>query len=363
MKTLKTISSILLLVCSIFLFASWQYRFLCLLLVVIINRRTIKQSSVFRNFKYGYTILVAVLLVGIFCCMPNYFQRGRTQLHYLNQSGERTHTPVLVYLANAIMPEKEAMNLCVKGNALVSNSLMNKMGVHLGGKLLNDAKYDFWHGKTLGFYTAYYHIGGNPGSFVYGQIANMLIGTDYDAVYITRPKHYDKNKEYPVIFFCHGYMGSWELYQGILSQLDEYIIVSIGTRGLDGLSFKIDNIFNRYIPYIQKLGYNIDTRQVHIMGLSNGGQAANSALKNYDKKFKTITFISTPCYVIKSSAAKVLMIGGGKDGSSTGLKNAEKKLNSLGTQTALYFDKQANHYILAYKQKDIIKFLKENLKD
>lgn len=361
MKKFKLISSILLLVCSIFLFASWQYRLFCLLLVVIINHTEIKCWFIFRKWKYSYAMLVILLSALVFCSMPNYFQRGRTQLHYLNEFGKRAKTPVLVYLANVFVPEKEAMNICLKVNALVPHSLMSNMGLHIGGKLLNDAKNDFWRGRTFGFYTSYYHIDGNPGSFVYGQIANMVMGTNYDAVYITRPKHYDATIKYPVIFFCHGYMGSWELYQGILSQLDDCIVVSIGTRELDGLTFNISDIFNKYLPYIQSLGYNMDNSQLHIMGLSNGGQASNSAFRSYDNRFKTITFISTPCNVIKDSQAKILMVGGGNDGSSVNLPKTKDKLTSLKTKCAIYFDKQANHYIFAYQQKEIIDFFNKNL--
>lgn len=39
-------------------------------------------------------------------------------------------------------------------------------------------------------------------------------------------------------------MGSWELYQGILNGLDDCIVMSIGIKGLDGLSFKIKDIFD-----------------------------------------------------------------------------------------------------------------------
>lgn len=347
MKTIRSISSILLLVCSIFLFASWQYRLICWLLIIIINRKWLQTNT----HKYVYASLIAVLCLSTFLSLPNYFQRGRTQLHYLNNHGKRVNTPLLPYIMNVAVPEKEAMNLCLKANACIPHDNSDR--------LLTDAQKDFWQGKISGFYTAY-KFNLNCGSFVYGQVCNQVLNTDYDAIYITRPKNYKKDKLYPVVFFCHGYLGSWELYQGILSNLDDCIVVSIGTRKLDGLTFKIDDIFTKYLPYIESLGYQLDITSLHLIGLSNGGSAVNTALKYYDRKFKTITFLSTPCHVFKCSSTKVLLIGGGKDGSSMNFPNAHKKLLSCGTKSKLYFDDKANHFIFAYQQKEITNFLKTN---
>ncbi len=342
---------------AIVIFATWQYRLLCLLLIVIINRKWHKEQSLMQRWKHSYKSLIIILLALIYISLPNYFQRGRTQLHYIGADGKRTNTPALLYLANIIFPEKEVMNLCYKGVATLPTDRM-------GWKLMQDAHNDFWTGKAFAFYQPYNTLslqGSNPGSFTIAQTYNTLIGTNHDAIYITRPKHYDSKKNYPVVFFCHGYMGSWELYQGILSRLENCIVVSVGTKTLDGLTFNIGDIFKKYIPYVVSLGYNIDMSQLHLMGLSNGGQASNQALKSFDKKFKTITFVSTPCYQIKHSSTKVLLIGGGKDGSASGLPSAEKKLKSVGTATALYYDKNANHYIFAYQRKGIIQFLNKEM--
>jgi hypothetical protein len=354
---MKKISTILLLFCAIVIFASWQYRLFCLLLIVIINRKWLKEQAFMQRWKHSYKCLVIVLLALIYVTLPNYFQRGRTQLHYLDADGKRTNTPTLVYLANVIFPEKEVMNLCYKGVAILPTYRM-------GWKLMQDAHNDFWTGQAFAFYQPYNTLslqGSNPGSFTIAQTYNTLIGTNHDAIYITRPKHYDSTKNYPVVFFCHGYLGSWELYQGILSRLENCIVVSVGTNKLDGLTYKISDIFKKYIPYVESLGYNIDMDQLHLIGLSNGGQASNLALKSFDKKFKTITFLSTPCYQIKHSSTKVLLIGGGKDGSAIGLPSVEKQLKAAGTATALYYDQNANHYIFAYQRKDIIEFLNKEM--
>lgn len=355
----RIVLSVLLIVLAVVVFASWQYRLVCALLLVATNRRWLSDKAQSYGVKHGYGIIVGVLLVCLFFSLPNYFQRGRHQLHYLDAKGQRVSTPLLPYIANVLVPEKEAMNLCMKANAVMPYTLMNKI-TKVPNRFAADAQSDFWHGKTLGFYTPYYHTG-NSGSFVYGQVCNIALGTDYDAIYINRPKHYDSSKTYPVVFFCHGYMGSWELYQGILSGVEDCIVVSLGTKDLKGKSFKVGEIFSHYIPYLESLGYKVDNQQLHIMGLSNGGQAVNQAIASYDKKFKSITFISNGCHTIKHTPAKVMFIGGGRDGSASGQPTQEKRLRTCGTKTAIYYDKNANHFIFASQSKKVVDFINENL--
>lgn len=137
----------------------------------------------------------------------------------------------------------------------------------------------------------------------------------------------------------------------------------MGTRDLSGIftTHDIGRMFNKYIPYLESLGYNIDGENIHLMGLSNGGTAANVALKHYSNRLKSITYISTSCDVTKRTKAKVLLIGGGKDRSSTGLPSAQKKLTRCGTDARLYYKEDENHFIMVHKKDEIIDFLKNEL--
>jgi hypothetical protein len=148
----------------------------------------------------------------------------------------------------------------------------------------------------------------------------------------------------------------------LFSQLEDYLVVCIGTRDLSGIFNynDINKVFTEYIPYLKSEGYNIS--DVHFMGLSNGGSASNVALRSFSNKFKTITYISTSCDVIKHSKAKVIMIGGGKDASSTRLPSAERGLRSCGTKTAIFFDKDENHYMMVHQQGKIFEFLNNEMK-
>ena len=357
---MKKFTSIVLLLLATVVFATWQYRLLSLLFFIILNKRWIKEK-----IRIPYKVIVWGLILCIFIAVPNYFQRGRTQLIYLDKQGERISTPLHVYLINALLPEEEMMNFGLKATAVLPSESLSPVFKNLGSRFIREAQSDFWHGYAFGFYTPYNRLslqGSNPGTFTIAQAMNEYLGTDYNAIYITKPKNYNSDKTYPVVFFAHGYLGSWELYQGLFSQLDDYFVVSIGTRDLSGIFNynDINKVFTEYIPYLKSEGYNIG--DVHFIGLSNGGSASNVALRSFSNKFKTITYISTSCDVIKHSKAKVILIGGGKDASSARLPSAERGLRSCGTKTAILFDKDENHYMMVHQQGKIFEFLNDEMK-
>ena len=112
---------------------------------------------------------------------------------------------------------------------------------------------------------------------------------------------------------------------------------------------------------LKKEGYSIDESRLHVIGLSNGGSASNIALQSFDKKFKTITYISTSCDVVKKTQSKVLLIGGGKDNSSNNLPTSAKRLRRCGTRALLLFDEKEKHYMLIHQKERIIDFLNHEL--
>ena len=360
-RKMKRILTVLLVVLSVVVFATWQYRLLCLLFAVVLNRKWVKARC-----PKTYPLLVGVLAVSIFIAIPNYFQRGRTQLVYLGDDGKRVGTPLPVYLINAILPEEELMNAGMKATAILPPASLSPVFRNLGSRFIRDAQHDFWNGMALTFYTPYNVLslqGSNPGSFAIAQAMNETMGTNYDGIYITKPRHYDTSKRYPVVFFAHGYLGSWELYQGLFSRLHDCFMVSIGTRDLSGIfSYNdINKVFTKYLPMLKSEGYSVDEDHLHLIGLSNGGTASNVALRNFSNRFETITFISTSCDVIKHSKAKVILFGGGKDASAAGLPNAASRLRKYGTRTALMFDKSDNHYMMVHQADKMLAFLNNEM--
>ena len=116
---MKRKSTFLLLFLAVVVFATWQYRLLCILSLVLLNKEWIRSRPWMAQHKHAFKGLVASLLLAIFVAIPNYVQRGRTQLLYIDRNGHRTATPVPLYLLNALFPEEEVMNFCMKATALM----------------------------------------------------------------------------------------------------------------------------------------------------------------------------------------------------------------------------------------------------
>lgn len=361
--TLKKFLTVILFICAILIFATWQYRLLCLLLVVLLNRGSFK-----RRFPKLYPFLTWGLALLIFIAIPNYFQRGRSQLIYLNDQGERISTPLSVYAINALLPEEELMNAGMKLTAILPPASLSPVFKNLGSRFIRDAQKDFWNGMALTFYAPYNRLslqGSNPGSFAIAQTINETFGTAYDGIYVTKPRNFDDTKTYPVVFFAHGYLGSWEMYQGLLSRLEDCLVVSIGTRDLSGIFryHDIQRVFTKYFPYLKAEGFHVDKEHLHLIGLSNGGSASNVALHSLSNQFRTITYLSTSCDIIKKSKAKVILIGGGKDASASGLPRAARRLQKCGTNVAIMYDKDDNHYMMVHQTKSIFDFLNKEIMD
>lgn len=303
------------------------------------------------------------LILTLWISLPRWrtHSHDRVQLVYLNKDGEVQHAPVSHWLASAVFPEAEIVNLGITGVRITT-----LVGWHPSNAIVRQAQDDVKAGKIGNFFKPYRHLGlNNPISGVYPQLFNERLGKNYDAVYICRPKHYNQNKLYPLVVFCHGYLGNWQLYQGIWKDFDSAIVLSIGTHNLSGIfnGNDINRIFSFYIPALERMGYQIDYKQIHLMGLSNGGSAINVAMMSkHVARFKSLTSISCSLGTSKNVPCQINLIGGGRDGSSNRMSLQYRQLKNGGIDVALFFDKDENHYILVNQRMKIIAFLDSRLK-
>lgn len=140
---MKKLTTILLVLLAVVVFSSFQYRIFCLLLIALLWRKAIAE-------KYRKFVFIGIFAL-LFFSLPNYIQRGRTQLIYFKDK-EKISIPLPLYIANIIFPEEEIMNLGVKLNALLPDEFIK------ANRMMRDAKHDFWRGKIYGFYSAYNRI-------------------------------------------------------------------------------------------------------------------------------------------------------------------------------------------------------------
>ena len=361
--TKRIILSVLLVAVFLF-FTTLFYRTVCLMLLFLVWKKPLRELLPEKYRRWAVRGVWCLLFVVLWISMPRWrIDSGdRVRLIYFDKEGNAIHPPISHYLLSTFFPEEEVVNLGITGIRFAS-PLIQKM--HIGESLINQAKNDIADGKISNFFSPYRNLGlDNPVSAVYSQAFNQYFGTDYHAFYVCSPKHFDSSVPYPLVVFCHGYMGNWQLYQGVFNDLDNAVVASIGTNNLSGI-FKADDIhsiFTFYIPMLEHMGYKIDRNRVHLIGLSNGGSAINTAMNSsHVKDFRSLTIISCHLTNLKKVPCRVNLIGGGKDGMAQGMPSQCRRLQSLGVDADIFFEKDDNHYVLVNQRKAIINFLNNRL--
>ena len=124
----------------------------------------------------------------------------------------------------------------------------------------------------------------------------------------------------------------------------------------------INEIFSYYIPSLERMGYHIDHRQIHLIGLSNGGSAIVATMhSSHAKDFKSLTSISCNLGGLRKVPCRINLIGGGQDQSSRLMPSQASRLSKMGVHGGLFFDPEENHYILVNRRNEIIEFLKQQM--
>ena len=369
----KRIFFTVLLLLAWMLFATLFYKTVVVMLIFLVWQSRIREKLPGHIRTWGIKAMWICLVLALFVAMPRYRINcgDRVRLVYLDEEGTVEHSSLLYYVINTLIPEEEVVNVGIKNIALV-RPVLSMCGIRLGGSLINQASEDIYNGKIGNFFKPYSNLGlENPLSGVYPQFFNRMFGGNDRAIYICEPKgdenvawSKDNSFKYPLVVFCHGYLGNWQLYQGIWKDLNNCIVLSIGTRDLSGIFTRNDikEIFNFYIPALERMGYNIDNEQLHLMGLSNGGSAIISAMhSSYARKFKSITTVSCNLDGLKRVPCQVNFIGGDKDNSSSRMPGQCRQLKAMGVDADMYFKDDENHFIMVNKQKEIISFLKDRM--
>ena len=353
----RTLKTIILAILFLF-FVSWFYKIVMLMLLAHTWREKIISKK-----EWGYKVVMGVLLIAMFCVLPRYRYNtfDRVQLIYQDEKGKPKHPPLSHYLVNVFLPEEEICNIGICGARITPKA------VPIAKWILEEFRYDDKKGNIGNFYHPFRRLN-REGLFMMSgttsQVFNMMGIGNTQSVYLIKPKNYDANKEYPLVFFMHGYLGNWKLYTGVLKGLEDCIVLCVGTPTWSGIYSKqdISTLFTKQIPFVESLGYKVDRNNLHIIGLSNGGSAVNVAYNNFSSKFKTITFISTGIHQTYPIPSKVLLVGGGKDHSAGTLRSAHRVLKSNGSKTDLFWSDNDTHFIFVNQMDEIIDFLNRNMK-
>lgn len=315
-----------------------------------------------RFWKYANAGLWSLLCLLTLLLMPRPFAlpSDRVQLLHLNEKGERISAPLSHWAVNLLLPEE---TICAVSS--FAPLMPMKHFIPVGDGILKDYYYEL---KTGGLFNIGRAFRSNdlalesPMSGAITQAINQLSGGKTRSVYVIRPKCYDKTRQYPVLFFAHGFLGNWKLYTGLLRNIENHIVVCMGTEDLMGFFAKrhIDEIWSVYLPLLADMGLRADPNAVSLMGLSNGGSAVDAAYSTADD-YKNLIYVSTGVNRTHKTSAKVMVIGGGRDHCAPSMKNGMAKLVSNGVNTAFCFDENHTHLKLISDIDNCIDFLNNEL--
>ena len=253
----KRIILTILLVLAFLYFATLFYKTIIVMLLVTVWKNKIRENLPERVKPWGMKAIWICLALTLWVAMPRYriHSDDRVRFVYLDEQGNARHAPLLHYAANTLLPEEEIVNFGITNLRLV-RPVLQIFKMNLGTTFINQAIDESKEGKLTNFFKPYRRLGlENPMSGVYPQFFNQCLGGDSRAVYICDPKGGKAANEYPLVVFCHGYLGNWQLYQGIWKDLEDCIVLSIGTNDLRGIFSLSDikSIFDFYIPALERM--------------------------------------------------------------------------------------------------------------
>lgn len=360
MKTKKIVSIILLV---IMLLPGSLFHSAVIALVLALMWKERLKEYLMPKWKYAYRMLVGVLAVLTLMLMPRPFALpiDRVRTVYLDENYNRVSVPLHHWLVNILLPEE---TLCAMGLMVPFSPL--RSALPLGEGILKDFDTELKNLRLHKFFTVYNSLAmrlESPLSGAYAQGSDMVGETPTRTAYIIKPKHYDADKSYPVVFFAHGFLGNFRMYPAMLDGIDDKIVVVFGTKNQSGIYNRsdINAIFTHYIPMLEADGFKIDSNELSLLGLSNGGSAIDVAYSGFGNRFKNLVYISTGVNHYHQIKAKVMVIGGGKDHCAPSMLHGMRRLKANGQKSAHLFMDDATHLMLITENDKVIDFLNAEL--
>lgn len=332
------------------------------LVLSLMWRRRLKEYLI-PKWRYAYHMLVGVLVFLSLILMPRPFAlpTDRVRTVYLDENYNRVSVPSHHWLVNILFPEE---TLCVMGVMVPFSPL--RSALPLGEGILKDFDIELKNLRLHKLVTVYHSLAmrlESPLSGAYAQGSDIVGEKPTRTAYIISPKHYDADKSYPVVFFAHGFLGNFRMYPAMLDGIDDKIVVVFGTKDKPGIYNRSDigAIFTHYIPMLEAGGFKIDSNELSLIGLSNGGSAIDVAYSGFDNRFKNLVYISTGVNHYHHTNAKVMVIGGGKDHCAASMLHGMRRLKANGQKSSHLFMEDATHLMLITENDKVIDFLNAEL--
>lgn len=260
MKKILTIAIIIILLLP----GSAFHSALLVMLLIWMWRKKVRRS-ITRWWRKGYRTLWRVLSCISLILMPRPFAipTDRSRLVYYDDYGQRVATPMTHWLINLLLPEE---TLCSLGCALPESALRDMLPAG-GMPIPGSASLQETLRRVAGAYRQNDLALESPMSGVVPQALSRYFGDDTKAAYVIKPKGYDSRRDYPVLFFPRGDMDNCKLYTGMLRNIEDAIIVCVGTDNTSGVlsPTEFQQIKARFIPMLRDLGLNPDLSQISVI--------------------------------------------------------------------------------------------------
>ncbi len=294
LKRRRVILCLCLAIAGILLLETLFYKVVVILLAIVLCRRHIVSASPWKHL-YVTLLLLCVVLLWFTSPRIRWDTSDRVRLIYQDESYTARNMPLHHWLLATVIPEAEVMNVGLPIVRYTGKFFLNEWShfFNLPPSLVEQ----FVNGEGLSKFTYGYRELERHGQFIPSGVVSQtlnMVGEKSRAVYVIRPKHFDKNKTYPVVIHLHGYLGNWQLFQGLLLGYDDYIVLSPSTPDLYGRwnNDDLQDIVTHQLSFLESIGYNIDRGNVHLVGLSNGAYyGASEAVRHFSNTFRSVTFI------------------------------------------------------------------------
>lgn len=299
----------------------------------------------YLNFKKRWVIFTTLMLYVLAFPNKSFDKEDEYQSVYFNASGETVSMPWYPYLASVISEEDGQsvavflMHILPEG--IIKIMVQEGLGLPFGSALRDMVTYsnqeDLWS-NYLFHNTAPTSV--LPSNLYFQMMQELGHYKELTHYFIHLPK--DKNfEDCEVTVFCHGFLGNWLLYPKLYAEYSDHIVICAETKGLSGIftPSTMKHIYSKVLPHaFSRIG--ITPKKPHLVGLSNGCSAINTAINTLPSQFRSYSILSGGLHSSPKIYQKVNIIYGEKDRSGGVAKSIPKNRYNR------YIIKGENHVLL-----------------
>ncbi len=349
------ITGSLVLIALITLAVSWHLKLLFFYFLFLILKKYIPYyNSYKRVINWGGVALFIFLFTYTFPSRLSDKDDYIESIYFNKKTGAIVSMPFIPYATNFI-GEGDIMT----GVALVGKVLPVKR-INLGGAIkdimfyMNNISF-----TDNNFHTLYRELEREdipPHNVPFQILQGAGLYNNIEHYFLHKPK-YKANEDCEVIIFCHGYAGNWLLYSELFAKYTDAIVIAVESPDFNGNFNKklMSNIVNNIIPHaFYQLG--MTSKKTHLIGLSNGGSAINTAVKYFPESFESYTILSASLNINPKCKSKVNIIYGAEDRSGGVNRDISK------TKYTKHIIKGKNHALLVSNPEIVFSYINNIIK-